>query len=125
MQAIIYRLSFYNTEVLTKGGSGRGPLFLITRNRKRKKEKGTLVKQDTLQTFPLSLPPAQLIPKHTATCQAAYSDVLQPNTVNGWDLCSKCSFKILTTSIIMLTVQTTNFNNKAPCTLHSAFMCSA
>jgi len=58
MQAIIYRLSFYNTEVLTKGGSGRRPLFLFTRNRKR----NTCEKRYSLQTFPPSLPPTQLIP---------------------------------------------------------------
>lgn len=31
----MYRLSFYSTEVLTKGGSGRGPLFSIHKEQKK------------------------------------------------------------------------------------------
>jgi len=92
MQAIIYRLSFYNTEVLTKGGSGGGPLFLFTRNRK-----GILVKQDTLcKLSPYPFHPPTPSPTLMVTCQAGYSDVLQPNTVNGRDLCSTMQLQNIT-----------------------------
>jgi len=52
-------------------------------------EKGTLVKKDTLcKLSPHPFHPPNSSPTLTATCQAGYSDVLQPNTVNGRDLCS-------------------------------------
>jgi hypothetical protein len=120
MQAIIYRISFYNTEVLTKGWKWDGAFFLFTTNIKR----NTCETRYSLQTFPHPFHPPNSSSTLTATCQAGYSDVLQPNTVNGWDLCSKMQLQNINYSI-MLTVQTIKFNNKTPCTLHSAFMCSA
>ena len=118
MQAIIYKLSFYNTEVLTKGGSGRGFLFLFTRNRKR----NTCETRYSLQTSPPpTLPPAQLIPPFSRLLVKLATPMYYSPTQSTARICfQQCSFKTLTTSSIMLKVQTTNFNNKTPllCTVH-------
>ena len=82
MQAIIYRLSFYNTEVFTKGTSGWGPLFLFTRNRKR----NTCEARYALQTFPHPSHSPNSSTTLPATCQAGYYNVKKPNRVNGQEL---------------------------------------
>jgi hypothetical protein len=87
-------------------------------------EKGTLVKQDTLcklspipSTRPTHPPLSRLVVKLDTPMY--YSP-----TYSTAEICvQQCSFKTLTNYSKMLTVQTITFNNKTPCTLHSAFMC--
>lgn len=86
-------------------------------------EKGTLVKQDTLCKLPPppTLPPAQLIPPFSRLLVKLATPMYYSPTQSTARICfQQCSFKTLTTSSIMLKVQTTNFNNKTPllCTVH-------
>jgi len=106
MQAIMYRLSFYSTEVLTKGGSGRGPLFSIHKEQKKEHLWNKILSANfppIPSTRPTHPPLSRLLVK---LATPMYYNPTQSTA----EICvQQCRCKILTTASIMLTVQTTNF----------------